>query len=216
MTTLIIANGLFEGDTSWIKPRLQSADVVLAADGGANHLHLFNHPPQHLIGDGDSLKPEVKEWLIAHHTQFHLAPCDKDETDLELALHFAVTQGGARERIEIIGVFGGRLDQMIANILLLAHPRWIDHPIYLCDREQTAWLVRGTTTIFGRTGDIVSLIPLGGAATIRATRHLRWPLHDSILQFGPARGVSNKMTADWAEVKVAEGVVLCVHQSQNL
>jgi thiamine pyrophosphokinase len=52
---------------------------------------------------------------------FNQHPPAKDETDLELALLLAVEQGFNRE-IWLFGLLGGRLDQTLANVLLLTHP----------------------------------------------------------------------------------------------
>ena len=47
-------------------------------------------------------------------------PAAKDETDLELALVYAANNYPGD--IYLFGVLGGRLDQTLANILLLTHP----------------------------------------------------------------------------------------------
>ena len=57
----------------------------------------------------------------------------------------------------------------------------------------------------------VNLIPLGGPARITATTGLEWPLNDETLPFGPARGVSNRLIAAEATVRLASGVLLCIH-----
>ena len=76
-----------------------------------------------------------------------------------------------------------------------------------------AFVVRDQATINGRTGDTVSLIPLGGEARRVTTHGLAYPLIDGTLPFGPALGVSNEMTASRAQVQVREGLLLCVHLS---
>ena len=92
----------------------------------------------------------------------------KDETDLELALLYAVEQDA--DPIIILGALGGRLDQTLANILLLTIPALIGRDVRLIDGPQTAFVVREQATIHGKAGDTVSLIPLGGAASGVTTR----------------------------------------------
>ena len=118
--------------------------------------------------------------------------------------------------IRIIGGFGGRLDQTIANILLLAHPGLRGRDIQLLDATQRAWLVYDQATITGTPGDTISFIPLGGDVLIRQTIGLKWQLQGERLRFGPARGVSNVLLGTTAQVQVAEGVLLCVHIRGNL
>ena len=66
----------------------------------------------------------------------------------------------------------------------------------------------------GPPGDVFSLLPLSGRAHVLATAGLRWPLHDEVLAFGAARGVSNEMTAAVATVRLGAGVVVCVQVRQ--
>ena len=142
-------------------------------------------------------------------------PPAKDETDLELALLLAAERYD--DEIWLFGALGGQLDQMLANIILLANPPLDARRIVLVTENERAWLVNGRTTIHGAAGDTVSLIPLGGDVQIEATTGLQWPLVDETLAFGPARGVSNVMTAVVAEVVLGEGDgrLLCIHSPKQ-
>ena len=211
---LVFANGEL-AEIGWVNTYLARAAAVVAADGGLRHLLPLGRRPNALIGDLDSLPPGVVAEEAADRVIRY--PRDKDETDLELALLYAVEQYPGHE-VLILGGFGGRLDHMLANILVLAHPRLLGQPIRFVDDRESAWLLTadapGATTIHGAPGDIVSLLPLGGPAHVLATTGLRWPLRDETLLFGPARGVSNEMTAAVATVRLGAGVVLCVHVGQ--
>lgn len=212
---LIFANGEL-ADAGWLPPYLARAAASIAADGGLRHLLALGRRPDVLIGDLDSLPPGIDPATAADRVIRY--PRDKNETDLELALLYAVEHYPGAE-VLIVGGSGGRLDHMLANILLLAHPRLLGRPVRFVDDRQTAWLVAaaappGETTIAGAVGDTVSLLPLGGPARVAATSGLRWPLHDETLVFGPARGISNEMTADTATVRLDQGAVLCVHIRQ--
>ena len=212
---LIFANGVLD-DGGWVASYLGRAAAVIAADGGLRHLLPLGHRPDVLIGDMDSVPPGVDAEAMAAQTIRY--PRDKNETDLELALLHAVTHYPDRE-VLILGGFGGRFDHMLANVLLLAHPRLLGRPIRFVDDRQSAWLLAadpppGETIIAGAPGDVVSLLPLSGPAHVLATTGLRWPLHDEVLAFGAARGVSNEMTAAVATVRLGAGVVLCIHVRQ--
>ena len=222
---LVFANGeLAAGD--WVWPYLERAGAVIAADGGLRHLLALGRRPDVLIGDLDSLPPGVATETAANVAGAILRyPREKDETDLELALLYAVEHYPDAE-VLILGGAGGRLDHLLANVLILAHPRLLGRPIRFVADRQSAWLVAagapadaggapaGATTIAGAPGDIVSLLPLGGPAHVAATSGLRWPLRDEWLAFGPARGVSNEMTAETATVRLDQGALLCVHIQQ--
>ncbi len=209
MSVLIFANGDLV-DAQWVKPFLQEATAVIAADGGAHHVLAADHLPDVVIGDLDSLDQPTLDQLTQDGVEILRFPAEKDETDLELALLYAVEQFPDQE-ILVLGVLGGRLDQTLANILLLAHPELAGRMVRLVEEHQRAWLFREQTEILGVVGDTVSLIPLGGEAQVLSTAGLKWPLHDDVLAFGPARGVSNVLTAVSATVTLRRGTVLCIH-----
>jgi thiamine pyrophosphokinase len=232
MLIFVFANGEIE-DLAWIRPLLPQAHKIMAADGGSHHLYNLQRVPDVVIGDLDSLSDEVRGWLdtAVPPPQFITHPAAKDETDLELALLYAAgeqrgrgaslrLQGQGRNHsftpsspheIWVFGALGGRLDQTLANILLLAHPALADGRVILIEQYQRAWLVAERTEIQGQAGDTVSLIPLGGDVRIARTHGLRWPLQDDVLAFGPARGVSNVMLGEKAAVVVGNGRLLCIH-----
>ncbi len=206
---LVFANGII-AELSWVEPYLAQARHVVAADGGIRHPLALGRPPDVLIGDLDSLPEGVDEALADGNIEVVRYPPAKDETDLELALLYAARRFPDDDLI-ILGGFGGRVDHMLANILLLAHPALRERPVYLVEERQRAWLITHETIIFGRAGDTVSLIPLGGDVDVRETTGLRWPLIDETLAFGPARGISNEMTEEIATIRLAGGRLLCVH-----
>ena len=208
MTVLIFANGVIE-DVQWIRPYLQNATAVIAADGGSTHLHRLNQPPTLIIGDQDSLTPEVQGWLDEHDAHFITYPAAKDETDLELALLYAVDH--FVDELLLFGTLGGRLDQMLANILLLTHPKLNGRSVKLVTVNETAWLVTDQTTIVGNIGETVSLIPLGGDVHMKRTNGLEWPLNNEILSFGLARGISNVLHQPTATIELHSGTLLCIH-----
>jgi thiamine pyrophosphokinase len=212
MITLIFANGDVN-ELTWVRPLLTRTDAVIAANGGIRHLLALERRPDVLIGDMDSLPAAVQEMLSREEIKYVAHPPAKNETDLELALLYAADHyEGA---IQIIGGIGGRLDQTLANILLLVHPHLHGRRVEFITEYETAWLVEGETTISGKPGDTVSLIPLGGDAHLAQTTGLRWPLNDDMLVFGPARGISNEMTADFATLRLAAGKLLCIHIRQE-
>ena len=194
--------------------RLREGDWIIAADGGAATALQWGWTPDTVIGDLDSLPQELQPRLKAAGCRFITFPEDKDQTDLELALWHAV-QGGATE-IVIMGVRGGRLDQTLANMLLLSRPEWAEVDIRVLDGQQEAFVVRHQSTIRGRVGDVVSLIALTPQVTGITTSGLKWPLHEGTLTFGSTLGISNVLTEPVAQVRVREGVLLVVHSGKRL
>lgn len=205
---IIFANGETP-DPGAVRPWIRPDDWIIAANGGTSHALLCGCTPHLVIGDMDSFPTRLEVELEAQGTQFLNFPADKDETDLELALLHAASNGAST--ILIMGALGGRLDQLLANIQLLARPELADLDVRIVTDHETAWLVRDKTSIHGSVGDRVSLIPMGGNVMGVHTRGLRWPVRNAPLLFGQARGVSNVMTGSRAEVQLETGLLLCVH-----
>jgi thiamine pyrophosphokinase len=210
MRAVIFANGEMP-DVIAARRVLQPGDYVIAADGGTRHALSAGVVPDVIVGDMDSLTPAERERAERGGAQFRSFPARKDETDLELALGHAVDAGA--ERIVVLAALGGRLDQTIANVFLLTLPGLRGIDVRIVQGGQTASVIDRSTGVFailGRPGDTVSLIPLGGDACGVTAVGLEWPLNESVLRFGPARGVSNVLTGEQAKVSVRSGRLLCV------
>jgi thiamine pyrophosphokinase len=207
MRAIIFANGEIANPQE-VHRLLRPDTLVIAADGGTRHALAAGVTPAVVIGDLDSLSPDDQARLEAAGSQFIcFSPC-KDETDLELALLHAAREGATE--IVILAALGGRLDQTIANVLLLALPELEGIDTRIVEGAQEAFLIRSEATVEGQPGDTVSLIPLGGDAVGVTAEGLEWPLHEDTLRYGPARGVSNVLTAEQARVRVRSGTLLCV------
>lgn len=207
MHAVVFANGTLHLPPQW-QEMVAQADLIVAADGGGHHCLRLGVKPQVLIGDLDSLPaPEVAR-LAAQGTQILRYPAQKDETDLELALLWAVDQGATH--LDILAALGGRWDQSLANLFLAAHPRLRAASLVFHDGVQRLFLIQSSAVIQGRPGDLVSLIPLDGPAEGITTTGLAYPLTNGRLPFGVSRGVSNQLTAPQATVQVRRGSLLCV------
>jgi thiamine pyrophosphokinase len=214
MTTrqaLIFANGE-PADGTMVRLALAQAitPTVIAADGGVRVAQFFDMPVHVVIGDMDSLPTDEQVRLHDEHVQFITHPPEKDFTDLELALMYAIEQGFSW--IRIIGAIGNRFDQTLANVYLMALPILASCDVAIVSGEQFLRLLRvGDNHLEGQIGDTLSLIPLGGAVERIRTHGLQYPLHDETLHFGPARGVSNVFTASHVTVSVGKGQLLAIH-----
>jgi thiamine pyrophosphokinase len=159
----------------------------------------------------DSLSETARTTLEASGCRFLTHPRAKDETDLELALEYAVKEGA--QEIVILGAVGGRLDHTLANVFLLATPLSQGISVRFVDGDQEVMLARSgeSLSIHGQPGDLVSLLPLSGNVQGVTTTGLAWPLRHGSLRLGYTRGVSNEMTGSRSSVAVTDGLLLVVH-----
>lgn len=185
-----------------------AADVVVAADSGAEQAAALGVGVHLVVGDLDSIGAETLADITAGGGRIERHPADKDATDLELAVEAALAE--RPDRLVVVGGHGGRLDHAMATIGVLAAA---------ADRTDAveAWLgpaqVRVTTGVVeleARVGEVVSLVPLLGAVAGVRTRGLRWALRDATLTAGTTRGISNEATAAAVRVAVTAGTLAVV------
>ena len=126
-----------------------------------------------LIGDLDSLPAREVKRLEDGGTRVIRHPVEKDETDLELALDFALGEGAGE--ILILAPFGGRLDQTLGNLSLLNRDDLRGIQVRMDDGRDELVLIHAHANIVGSAGDIVSLLPLAGEAGGVTTHRLDYP-----------------------------------------
>ncbi|MCY3781580.1 MAG: thiamine diphosphokinase [Chloroflexi bacterium] len=213
MKVLLFANGAISQGAA-LRRALAEADGtrIICADGGALHARALGLQPHTIIGDLDSLTAAEVANFRAAGSQVLSFPAEKDETDLELAL-LHCREIGAKS-VTIIGALGGRFDQTVANLYLLTLPAISGMRIILVDGDQTVRVLSpGIHSLEGEAGDTISLIPLSASADGIRTHNLKYPLNDESLLQGPARGISNVMLAERAEVSFRQGRLLLVHSA---
>ena len=87
------------------------ANYRVAADGGANQLYNQNLVPDAVVGDFDSLQPEVRKKL-PNSKLFHVK--EQNTSDADKAVRHCVKRGFAE--IHILGAEGGRNDQFLTSL----------------------------------------------------------------------------------------------------
>jgi thiamine pyrophosphokinase len=205
---VILVNGHIP-DLEQARRLIRPGDIILAADGGTRHALALGLVPSLVIGDLDSLTEDDRCTLEAAHTEIRRYPPNKDETDLELALHYSVETGF--DEILIVAALGDRLDQTLGNLDLLTGSSLAGLDVRVDDGPEQAWFVRTNTMVEGSPGDIISLIPWGGEVTGITTDGLLWPLRDETLHPHKTRGLSNELLGDSASISLKSGLLLVVH-----
>ena len=185
---------------------VRAHSIVIAADSGWEHAVTSGITPHVLVGDMDSISPLHLAEARAAGVEIIEHPSSKDDTDTELALAEAVRRGA--EAITVIAGGGDRPDHVFAMLHSLTAPT-LGHVQIDGHLGASRFVVIRTdrpTSLPADPGDTVSLLPVGGDATVTATG-LQWPLDHSVLHAHASRGVSNIATAG-ARVTVHAGTVL--------
>ena len=188
---------------------IRDDDFIIAVDGGTRHALALGLVPSVVIGDLDSLDSDNQRVLEENQVEIIEYPQDKDETDLELALAYAIKAG--YKQIRLVAALGGRLDHTLGNLSLLTDESLTGLNVRTDDGIEEVFFARNQAQIHGRIGDIVSLIPWGNPVTGIYTEGLRWSLQNEILSAHKTRGISNEMTAKNAQIEIESGLLLIIH-----
>lgn len=234
---LIIAGG--ELDISFAKEYLESHafDRVVCADAGLEGARKLQLPVDCVMGDYDSVSREVLEaYRSPNHcgrkaVEFIQYPPEKDATDLDLALDWAVEQ--YPEEIVILGATGGRLDHFLANVNILMKPLSMGIPAYLVDGQNRLYLLDaahaskripgGEDGLFVHTfqreeihGEYISFLPLTERVRNVTLRGFRYELDGQDMVLGSSLGVSNELAEgrEIATVDFSEGILIAVESGE--
>jgi thiamine pyrophosphokinase len=182
--------------------------VVVAADGGLDRATSLGLAVDVVVGDLDSVSQGALERADADGIRVVRHPEAKDATDLELALDEAVALGA--RRVLVVASGGGRLDHLLASLLLLGSERYAALELDALVGDTVVHVIRGERTLRGSRGDLVTLLALGGPAVGVTTDGLEYPLAGETLAAGSSRGVSNVFARPEARVRLGHGVLLAV------
>lgn len=186
---------------------IEKTDLIIAADGGVDHVRTLGLTPDVILGDFDSLG-YVPEGA-------NVFPVEKDDTDAMLAVRKGLAMG-CREFLLYGCLDGPRLDHTIANLQLLQY--LADHGAYgvLVGLTHMAAAVKnGTLTFPGAPKGILSVFCLGPDAQGVTIRGAQYPLENRRLTAGFPLGVSNHFQETEAAVTVTDGSLLCIWEREN-
>lgn len=207
MRALIIGNGKIE-DTSIIRKNLKQNDIVICCDGGTRYAFEEGLIPNYIIGDLDSSSSQIIQFFEAKNVEFKKFPAKKDYTDMELCLEFAISLGVFE--IVIFGAIGTRFDHSLANVNILMKCVNANVLAKIINEYNEIILINSEIEIYGKKGDIVSLLPLTTSVLGVTTKGLEYPLNNYNMEIGKALGISNVMISEKAKINLKEGYLLVI------
>ena len=176
-------------------------DKIICADGGYNLAMQYNITPDIVVGDLDSAKD------IADSVEVVKFSMNKDQTDGELAVHYAASRGC--RKLHVYGVDGGRLDHIICNINLLKIGADLGVRVTLHTDDCTVYLSNSTFDLDDVViGDIISIVPFSDDLHIINTEGLKYPIKNSHISKGSTIGISNIVSSSPIRIEINEGDAL--------
>lgn len=178
---------------AWAK----SADVVLAADGGANGLHELGIKMHAAIGDFDSITPQAR--ISPDEIVFNP---DQDRSDCDKLLDFAQDRGYSA--ITLCNIEGDLLDHVLGTLQSAAKAKL---EVRFALRRGLGYILRADRRceFAAVPGGRLSLIPLNDCANV----HLEgvfWSLSGQSLSPGSRLSLSNRVTEPQVSVRLDAGL----------
>lgn len=202
---LIICNGKLDNKLirkiiDSIKPRKQ---LIIAADGASDFLRRHKIIPDYIIGDLDSISYRAKQSFTQKKVKI-IKIHNQDKNDLEKCILFALSK--KIKNISILGISGKRQDHTLNNISIMK--KFIRKAnITAYDTDFEYYFVNRKTEFEYRPGDIVSLIAMQKSDGI-TSKGLKYPLKNSVLEFGGMQGALNTAVSKKVCVEVKKGALL--------
>lgn len=188
----------------------ESADYIIAADGGQNRAREFGLQPDCVIGDFDSTT--LNEDFDCIYITY---PAEKDLTDTEAALTHALEKGC--RNVILLGGMGGRLDHTMGNIGLLdKYCNSFDHMEFIDGKNRMELLKdSGRTLKRDARYKYFGLVSLNAEASGIDIRGAKYELTGASLERASTLGVSNEFSEDTVEICVREGTLLIVRSADR-
>ncbi len=193
---------------------IKEAGLCLAADSGALYAIEAGRMPDVVLGDMDSLAPEVLAKCQKSGSEILRYPVAKDWPDGFLALKEAKKRGF--ESLDVVALFGNRIDFVLANILMLVPLALEGKKIRLLGEGWQAFYCINEFVICGDPGDVVSLLALTPKVGEVCLSGFEYSLEDYDLSMYEPRALSNVLREPQGFIRHSGGCLLVVHYPRVL
>ncbi|MGR6835151.1 thiamine diphosphokinase [Syntrophomonas erecta] len=208
MKAVIMANGEY-GSLNGYKSIFKDLDLIICSDGGANYAYQIGLVPDYIVGDMDSIAPEVREHYNRMQVPFKRYPKRKDFTDTQLAMSLAENLGV--NQIVFTGTIGKRLDHTLSNLYCCLEQVHKGLKVMHYHPDYQVYLFTGKLEIQGKPGDIVSVLALSDCCQGVSEKGFQYPLEDVVLEKKNPYAISNVLADTVGIITVQEGILAVIH-----
>jgi len=190
-------------------------DIWIGVDKGVFTLLSKGIKPKNAFGDFDSVTADELLIIEENVKELQKFKPEKDETDMELALVWALQQ--SPDKIRIFGATGGRLDHLFANIQLLINPLMNDNfvSIEIIDQKNIVFLKAPGSYIIKKIASkqYVSFIPITSEIRDLTLQGFKYPLTKHYIPLGSTLCISNELIDDCGHFSFSTGILMIVRSN---
>lgn len=238
MHIVIITGGNIDIDFASNYLTENQPNCIVAADHGLEACFKLDIMPDYVYGDFDSVQTQTYAYYAEKIPErIYKFSAKKDETDTELALRETIKlikqQESSETHIEeiediddsqnleqtsyevvpeitILGATGTRLDHVFGNLHLLKSALDAGIHCQIVDEHNRICLLDSNYTMYRdhQFGDYVSFLPFTSKVEGLTLKGFEYPLEDYTLEAGTARGVSNEIKDEAAEISMTSGILV--------
>lgn len=177
-------------------PWLESADLVVAADGAANALIRMGCVPDIVVGDMDSIEPYIRVQI----EEVHEDP-DQETTDVDKLVSFLAGRG--TDAVTLACLEGDRLDHVFSAVQGALKAPFATRILL---RQGLAYVVRDRIEVDSHEGQAISFIPMVECSGVEM-EGVKWPPKSVLSPLGDT-SISNVATGDKVSARLEKGAGL--------
>ncbi|WP_163101457.1 thiamine diphosphokinase [Peribacillus alkalitolerans] len=165
------------------------------------------------FGDFDSVSEEERNEFNRRESNITFYPSEKDETDLQLALDWAIKQNP--RKIYILGATGGRMDHFMGAVQLLVRDDilfkneteifLVDQKNYISAKVAGSYLIQEDSTL-----KYISFFPMSEEVIGLTLKGFKYPLLDMHISRGSTLCISNELISSHGHFSFESGILLVV------
>ena len=201
---IILANGFPPRKNTVKYLQDKGYKTLLCADGGANSAKTLDLIPEYIIGDLDSIRPDVYKFYSDKSDIIKINR--QNDTDIEKCLKFVIKK--KYDEVVLLGATGDRLDHSFCNLgIVLKYFSKIKMMII----HQRSLLTAYTGNIILSTipNEIISLYGIDSRTRVKSYG-LKYPLKNITLPFGQKESTSNIAVNNKVQLQIKGGIIFVI------
>jgi thiamine pyrophosphokinase len=202
----VIVSGGRAPSVELIKNELINSSLLICGDSGANCLKEYKIEPNYLIGDFDSVNPNVLEYFKTKDCIIEKYPRDKDFTDTYLCMKKAILSGA--DEIAFLGCTGTRIDHILGNIGVLLKCLKNDVRAYIKDDNNTIFITNKSIVLNKTHAKYFSVYAYSEVVKCLSIKNAKFPLSNYNLSIGDPLTISNEFIDDDIIIEFKSGFLL--------